>query len=98
MTTLHRMMARSSLVRRSIDSRARWTQLLPGVVMNPKYLVRSCLLITGWLLPMFDYLHADEGMWLFNRPPREYLDKKYNFKPTDQWLEHVQKASVRFNS
>jgi hypothetical protein len=41
---------------------------------------------------------ADEGMWLFNHPPREYLEKHYHFSPTDQWLEHVQKASVRFNS
>jgi hypothetical protein len=41
---------------------------------------------------------ADEGMWLFNNPPRKLLKSKYNFDPTDKWLEHVQKASVRFNS
>jgi len=41
---------------------------------------------------------ADEGMWLFNHPPRKILKDKYGFEPTDQWLEHVQKASVRFNS
>jgi hypothetical protein len=41
---------------------------------------------------------ADEGMWLFNNPPREYLKQHYHFEPTDQWLEHVQKSSVRFNS
>jgi Peptidase S46 len=41
---------------------------------------------------------ADEGMWLFNHPPRDYLQKHYGFDPTDQWLEHVQKASVRFNN
>jgi hypothetical protein len=43
-------------------------------------------------------LPADEGMWLFNHPPRKILEEKYGFNPTDQWLEHVQKASVRFNS
>jgi hypothetical protein len=43
-------------------------------------------------------LNADEGMWLFNDPPRQYLKQKYNFEPTDEWLEHVQKSSVRFNS
>ena len=37
-------------------------------------------------------------MWLFNNPPRKYLQEKYKFDPTDSWLEHVQKASVRFNS
>jgi hypothetical protein len=41
---------------------------------------------------------ADEGMWLFNNPPRKLLKDKYNFDPTDKWLEHVQKSSVRFNS
>jgi hypothetical protein len=41
---------------------------------------------------------ADEGMWLFNRPPRQYLKDHYDFDPTDKWLEHVQKASVRFNN
>jgi len=42
--------------------------------------------------------HADEGMWLFNDPPRKLLKERYNFDVTDQWLEHVQKSSVRFNS
>lgn len=41
---------------------------------------------------------ADEGMWLFNDPPRQILKKKYGFEPTNEWLEHVQKSSVRFNS
>jgi peptidase S46-like protein len=42
-------------------------------------------------------LPADEGMWLFNNPPRAQL-KKYGFEPTDQWLDHVRLSSVRFNS
>src|SRR6516225_8474955 len=41
---------------------------------------------------------ADEGMWLFNAPPLKLLKEKYHFEPTSQWLEHLQKASVRFNS
>src|SRR4051794_21823153 len=41
---------------------------------------------------------ADEGMWLFNSPPLKQLKEKYQFEPTSQWLEHLQKASVRFNS
>ena len=43
-------------------------------------------------------VHADEGMWLFNSPPRKHLKEKHGFEPTDAWLEHVQKSSVRFNS
>jgi peptidase S46-like protein len=41
---------------------------------------------------------ADEGMWLFNAPPLKQLKEEYQFEPTPQWLEHLQKASVRFNS
>jgi nicotinamide mononucleotide adenylyltransferase len=41
---------------------------------------------------------ADEGMWLFNAPPLKQLREKYQFEPTPRWLEHLQKASVRFNS
>src|SRR5439155_25718152 len=48
------------------------------------------------MIPLPTY--ADEGMWLFNNPPREQLKAKYQFDPTDAWLDHVQKASVRFNS
>ncbi|MEI7688339.1 MAG: S46 family peptidase, partial [Planctomycetota bacterium] len=41
---------------------------------------------------------SDEGMWLFNNPPRRVLKEKYNFEPTAKWLDHVQKSSVRFNT
>src|SRR5437773_7236355 len=41
---------------------------------------------------------ADEGMWLFSNPPLKQLKEKYHFEPTPQWLEHLQKSSVRFNS
>ena len=40
---------------------------------------------------------ADEGMWLFNNPPRAQL-KKYGFEPDQKWLDHVRLSSVRFNS
>src|SRR5213592_4703220 len=41
---------------------------------------------------------ANEGMWLFSAPPLKQLKENYQFEPTPQWLEHLQKASVRFNS
>jgi nicotinamide mononucleotide adenylyltransferase len=41
---------------------------------------------------------ADEGMWLFNRPPRAMLKQRYNFEPSQAWLDHLQKSSIRFNS
>jgi hypothetical protein len=41
---------------------------------------------------------ADEGMWLFNNPPKKLLQEKYNFAPGDEWYLHLQRSSVRFNS
>ncbi len=41
---------------------------------------------------------ADEGMWLFTDPPSQILQQRYGFTPAPQWLEHVQRSSVRFNS
>src|SRR5438309_2715050 len=43
-------------------------------------------------------LSADEGMWLFNRPPRALLKQRYGFEPSQAWLDHLQKSSIRFNS
>lgn len=37
-------------------------------------------------------------MWLFNNPPLQQFKETYQFEPTAQWLEHLQKSSVRFNS
>src|ERR1043165_1186998 len=50
------------------------------------------------VLTAFSSAFADEGMWLFNNPPLKQLKEKYKFEPTPQWLEHLQKSSVRFNS
>jgi hypothetical protein len=50
------------------------------------------------LMANFSPLLGDEGMWLFNNPPKAHLKAKYNFEPTDVWLNHLQKSSVRFNS
>ena len=43
-------------------------------------------------------LLADEGMYLFNHPPRQILKQRYGFEPTQAWLDHLQKASIRFNN
>jgi S1-C subfamily serine protease len=41
---------------------------------------------------------ADEGMWLFNRPPLKALKEKYHFEPSAQWLENLQKSCVRIST
>jgi hypothetical protein len=50
------------------------------------------VLACAWALP----LRADEGMWTFDNPPRERLQKGYGFEPTRDWLDKVRLASVRF--
>src|SRR5437588_4091795 len=39
----------------------------------------------------------DEGMWTFDHPPVTLLQERYGFTPSTSWLEHLQRASVRFN-
>ncbi len=41
---------------------------------------------------------ADEGMWLFNSLPKEALQKQHDFEVSDDWAQHLQLSSVRFNS
>jgi len=50
------------------------------------------------LLPLLmpSLASADEGMWLYNHPPRQLLHDKYGFDLTDHWLENLQLASVHF--
>lgn len=40
---------------------------------------------------------ADEGMWTFDNPPLKQLKEKYNFTPTQQWLDHLRLSCVRLN-
>ncbi|HTS34058.1 MAG TPA: S46 family peptidase [Candidatus Solibacter sp.] len=41
---------------------------------------------------------ADEGMWLYNAPPKDQVKAKYGFQLTQEWLDHVRLSSVRFNN
>ena len=43
------------------------------------------------------HLRADEGMWTFDNLPTKLLKDRYGFTPTPQWVEHLQRASVRLN-
>jgi hypothetical protein len=35
-------------------------------------------------------------MWTFDVPPLEYWAKRYDFKPSTQWLDHVRLSAVRY--
>lgn len=58
-----------------------------------------CLLF----LSLFFFLNilfsqGDEGMWLFSDPPREKIKDQYGFDLTPEFLELLQKSSIRFGN
>jgi hypothetical protein len=59
---------------------------------------RSALLLPAALLmAAAPVLRAEEGMWTFDNPPLKLLKAKYNFTPTQAWLDHLRLSSVRLN-
>ncbi len=49
------------------------------------------------VLTALPVIHAEEGMWTFDNPPLKQLAAKYNFHPTQEWLDHLRLSSVRLN-
>jgi len=66
--------------------------------MRPSALTSWFCLLFLFCLLLTAVSRADEGMWLFNNPPLKVLQEKYHFQPTPEWLDHVQKSSVRFDN
>jgi hypothetical protein len=61
-------------------------------------MLRSALLLAaGLILAAAPAIHAEEGMWTFDNPPLKQLAAKYNFHPTQEWLDHLRLSSVRLN-
>lgn len=56
----------------------------------------ALLLILLLLAPAPAPVRADEGMWLFENLPVERIRRSTGVRLTDEWLEHVRKASLRF--
>src|ERR1039458_7026001 len=60
--------------------------------------IRSIFLIPAVvLLFAAPSMGAEEGMWTFDNPPLKQLADKYNFHPTQGWLDHLRLSSVRMN-
>lgn len=58
-----------------------------------RWLVAACAAVA-----LSHSVRSDEGMWLYTNPPREQLRSRYGFELTSEWLDHLMKSSVRFNS
>ncbi len=56
------------------------------------------LLTISTTMTQTNALPADEGLWLFNNPPKKHLLDKHKFDEPQTWYDHLQKSSVRFNS
>jgi hypothetical protein len=59
---------------------------------------RRVLAIVALLCGLAAFSSADEGMWLFNKAPKDQIKKQYNFTVSDPWLQHLRLGSVRFNN
>jgi len=59
--------------------------------------LRTLFLTPVLLLAMVAAACAEEGMWTFDNPPLKQLAEKYNFHPTQEWLDHLRLSSVRLN-
>lgn len=61
---------------------------------SPKHL--ACFLFAALACPGPERpALADEGMWTLTDFPREKLQRRYGFTPTEEWLRHVQLSSLR---
>ena len=59
---------------------------------------RSLVLLPAALLvATLPMVQAEEGMWTFDNPPLKLLKEKYNFVPSQAWLDHLRLSSVRLN-
>jgi hypothetical protein len=53
------------------------------------YLLLFCFLFT---VPA---IRADEGMWTFDNPPLRRWKERYNFEPSQDWLDNIRLASPK---
>src|SRR3984957_5715819 len=71
--------------------------MLARYVMRVCSSIRSISVLGAVLLIAAPAIHAEEGMWTFDNPPLKQLAAKYNFHPSQAWLDHLRLSSVRLN-
>lgn len=61
-----------------------------------KYGIRRFVSILVLAAALILPIAADEGMWLFNKPPKDILQKQYGFTVTPEFMDHLRLASISF--
>jgi len=61
-----------------------------------RFMLHGLILFLFISLSVNAFSAPDEGMWTFDNAPIKQLQEKYGFTPTQEWLDHVRLASVRF--
>lgn len=56
----------------------------------------TCLLFVSFVFGTFSFAFADEGMWTFDNPPLKQWKERYNFEPSQEWMDRLRLASVKF--
>src|SRR5688572_23328741 len=62
------------------------------------HLMRRSIVVVALLAALPLVGHANEGFWPFNRIPKAAIKQALGVDLSDQWIERVQQASVRFPS
>lgn len=57
---------------------------------------KKFVILTVFVLSITYFAKSEEGMWTFFNLPIKQIEEKYNFKPTQEWLDKVRLSSVRF--
>src|SRR6202161_3890184 len=65
---------------------------------DPHEMKRFFAVLLAFAFILSTLASADEGMWLYNEPPKDKIKAAYGFELTQQWLDHVRLSSVRFNN
>src|SRR5687768_17861933 len=63
-----------------------------------KQLHRRAIVVVALVCALPLVGHANEGFWPFNRIPKAAIKQQLGVDLSDQWIERVQQASVRFPS
>ena len=58
---------------------------------------RAAVMAAALTVAAAPQLRGDEGMWTFDNLPVKLLKERYGFTPSQDWIDHLRLASVRFN-